>query len=849
MKTIKQILLTIVMLFFSLTANAYDFEVDGIYYNIISMEDLTVEVTCGNDDYSGEVVIPETVVYGSKVLNVTSIREEAFSYCNSLASVVIGDNVTSIGEEAFSNCGSLTSVIIGNSVTSIGEDAFYRCSSLASVVIGDNVTSIGEYAFSYCSSLDSIVISNSVTSIGKGAFSCCFSLASVVIGDSVTSIGEYAFYYCNFTSIEIPNTVINIENNAFDHCSSLKELRIEDGIETLNLGYNEHYNNIVGYYYEGLFGNCHLEILYLGRNLSHSSNYTPFGGNETLTYVTIGNNVTSIREEAFSYCNSLASVVIGDNVTSIGEEAFSNCGSLTSVIIGNSVTSIGEDAFYRCSSLASVVIGDNVTSIGEYAFSYCSSLDSIVISNSVTSIGKGAFSNCGSLASVVIGDSVTSIEDYAFYSCSDLENIYLMATIPPSVGENNFTNKNYINTILHIPHGSLAIYQDATTWKNFWDIKEFYIDKYFYIRYFVDNVLFETDSIKHGSEIILRDEPIKDGYTFSGWSEAPETMPANDIEITGGFSVNTYTITYIVDGEIYATDSHAYGSEIILIDEPEKEGYTFSGWSEIPETMPAEDITIIGSFSINTYSLTYIVDGDIYAMDSLEYGCNIILIDEPVMEGRKFVGWSEVPNIMPAHDITVEGAFEYFLTYIVEGEVYAIDSLAYGSEIILIDAPEKEGYTFSGWSEIPETMPAEDITIIGSFSINTYSLTYIVDGEVYATDSLTYGSEIVLIDEPTKEGYTFSGWSEAPETMPAEDIEVTGSFIPTENVSEVEFDANIQTTNNGIILLNANNNWVRVYTINGILVKKIDNYTGEEITLNKGVYIVSVGNKAIKIML
>ena len=424
-----------------------------------------------------------------------------------------------------------------------------------------------------------------------------------------------------------------------------------------------------------------------------------------------------------------------------------------------------------------------------------------------------------------------------------------MATIPPSVGENNFTNKNYINTILHIPHGSLAIYQDATTWKNFWDIKEFYIDKYFYIRYFVDNVLFETDSIKHGSEIILRDEPIKDGYTFSGWSEAPETMPANDIEITGGFSVNTYTITYIVDGEIYATDSHAYGSEIILIDEPEKEGYTFSGWSEIPETMPAEDITIIGSFSINTYSLTYIVDGDIYAMDSLEYGCNIILIDEPVMEGRKFVGWSEVPNIMPAHDITVEGAFEYFLTYIVEGEVYAIDSLAYGSEIILIDAPEKEGYTFSGWSEIPETMPAEDITIIGSFSINTYSLTYIVDGEVYATDSLTYGSEIVLIDEPTKEGYTFSGWSEAPETMPAEDIEVTGSFIPTENVSEVEFDANIQTTNNGIILLNANNNWVRVYTINGILVKKIDNYTGEEITLNKGVYIVSVGNKAIKIML
>ena len=185
----------------------------------------------------------------------------------------------------------------------------------------------------------------------------------------------------------------------------------------------------------------------------------------------------------------------------------------------------------------------------------------------------------------------------------------------------------------------------------------------------------------------------------------------------------------------------------------------------------------------------------------------------------------------------------------VDGEVYKKEKYEYDSAITPLAQPEKEGHTFSGWSEAPETMPAEDITITGSFSVNSYTITYIVDGEVYATEELTYGSEIVLIDEPTKEGYTFSGWSEAPETMPAEDIEITGSFIPTENVSEVEFDANIQTTNNGIILLNANNNWVRVYTINGILVKKIDNYTGEEITLNKGVYIVSVGNKAIKIML
>ena len=622
MKTIKQILLTIAVLLFSLTANAYDFEVDGFYYNIISMEDLTVEVTRGDNSYSGEVIIPEIVVYGSKVLKVTSIEEETFSNCSSLTSVIIGNSVTSIEEETFSNCSSLASVIIGNSVTSIGKYAFYKCTSLTS-----------------------IEIPNSVKSIGYGAFSLCFSLTNIVIGNSVTSIGEYAFSSCNnLTSIEIPNNVTNIKKSAFKSCDSLKELRIEDGTETLRLEYDENYIYGEGYYNKGLFTECPLETLYLGRNLSYS--YIPFISNETLTYVTIGNNVTSI-----------------------GKDAFSNCSSLASVIIGNSVTSIENHAFYSCSGLESIEIPNSVKSIGYGAFEECSGLESIAIPNGVTNIEADTFYGCSGLKSIEIPNSVTKIFACAFYGCSELENIYIMAPIPPYVGGSNFTNNHFIHTILHVPYGSLATYQDDITWKNFWNIEEFYIDKYFYIRYFVDNVLFETDSIKHGSEIVLIDEPVKEGYTFSGWSEAPETMPAEDITITGSFSVNSYTITYIVDGE------------------------------------------------------------------------------------------------------------------------------------------------------------------------------------VYATEEFTYGSEIVLIDEPAKEGYTFSGWSEAPETMPAEDITITGSFIPTENVSEVEFDANIQTTNNGIILLNANNNWVRVYTINGILVKKIDNYTGEEITLNKGVYIVSVGNKAIKIML
>ena len=207
--------------------------------------------------------------------------------------------------------------------------------------------------------------------------------------------------------------------------------------------------------------------------------------------------------------------------------------------------------------------------------------------------------------------------------------------------------------------------------------------------------------------------------------------------------------------------------------------------------MPASDITIKGSFAVNNYTVTYLVDGEVYATETVAYGSEIVLRDEPTKEGHTFSGWSETPATMPANDITIEGTFivnNYTVTYLVDGEVYATETVAYGSEIALRDEPTKEGHTFSGWSEVPATMPASDITIEGSFAVNNYTVTYLVDGEVYATETVAYGSEIVLIDAPTKEGYTFSGWSEAPATMPAEDIVIEGYFTPVTFINGVECD-------------------------------------------------------------
>ena len=120
---------------------------------------------------------------------------------------------------------------------------------------------------------------------------------------------------------------------------------------------------------------------------------------------------------------------------------------------------------------------------------------------------------------------------------------------------------------------------------------------------------------------------------------------------------DSYTVTYIVDDEIWQEQTYKIGVPIVLLEEPVKEGYTFSGWSDVPDNMPANDLKVFGNFVVNTYTITYFVDEEIYAVDSVLYGDTITLLKEPIKQGYKFSGWSEVPVVMPAYDIEIYGSF------------------------------------------------------------------------------------------------------------------------------------------------------------------------------------------------
>ena len=740
----------------------------------------TVTIGSGLETMGGGV-FQECTALQSASIRSGSIGSSAFASCTNLVNLTLGDGVTSIGSSAFNSCSSLSVVDIPSSVNSIGSTAFYECSGLTSFTIPNSVTSIGEWAFGYCTG-KAYINRNITTNNGNPYAGARFT--EVFVGDGVTEIGNDAFREMStLTSISLPDGLLTIGNNAFFSCNGLTSVKIPASVTSIG---------------SQAFCNSKQMNLAQGSVLSCEIGNEAFAGCTKLTAVTFGPNVGNIGTSAFARCEALASVSVPKGVTkmkTIGQYAFSECSQMGAFDFPSCVDSIGYGAFEKCYSLTLVNLPEGLRTIEGSAFFGCSGVTSVTIPKSVQTMGSNIFNGCQGTAyiycnlpgysewsspftaarfsSIVLGENVTEISDWFFYQCQQLRNVTVERTTPVEIGGAVFPYRS--SSTLYCPNGGKYKYKEADYWKEFQNI----VAPQYKLTYEVDGKVYKTDSIDFEAPLVAIEGPTKEGYTFSGWSEIPKTMPANDVVITGAFKVNKYLLTYKVDDEIVKSDSIVYNTTLTPEAEPTKDGYTFSGWSEIPATMPAQDVVVTGTFKVNKYLLTYKVDDEIFKSDSIVYNATINPETAPTKEGYTFSGWSEIPATMPAQDVVVTGTFKvnkYLLTYKVDDEIVKSDSIVYNTAITPEAEPTKEGYTFSGWSEIPETMPAEDVVVTGSFKINKYLLTYKVDNEVFKSDSIVYNSALTAIEAPTKEGYTFSGWSEIPETMPANDVIVTGSF-------------------------------------------------------------------------
>ena len=815
-------------------------EKDGLYYYLDKDNNQAQMTSMAEGKYTGDIEIPNYIFYEEKIYSVTSIGGFAFSGCSGLTSVTIPNSVTSIGSYAFSSCSGLTSVTIGNSVTSIGNYAFSSCSGLTKVIVsdiaawcgisfGDNplyyahhlysdenteitdlvipdgvtsigefafeycsgltsvtipnsVTSIGQYAFYYCSGLTSITIPNSVTSIGYGAFSGCSGLTSVTIPNSVTSIGQYAFYYCSgLTSITIPNSVTSIGYGAFSGCSGLTSITVETG----NTKYDSrnNCNAIIETASNTLIAGCKNTVILNGVT---SIGGGAFSGCSGLTYVFIPNSVTSIGGGAFSGCSGLTSVTIGNSVTSIGSSAFHGCSGLSSITIPNSVTSIGSSAFYGCSGLSSVtipnsvtsigssafhgcsgltkvivsdiaawcgisfsgldnnplnyahhlftddnteirdlVIPDGVTSIGDYAFGGCYRLTSVTIPNSVTSIGSNAFNNCSGLTSVTIPNSVTSIGAYAFGGCYRLTSVTIGNSVT-SIGDYAFEGCSGLTKV---------IVSDIAAWCGI------------SFRNYSSNPLPHAHHLYSDENTEITDLVIPDGVTrignaaFEGCSGLTSVTIPNSVTSIGGtaFSLCSGLTSVTIPNSVTSIGN-----------------YAFRGCSSLSSVTIPNGVTSIGN------SAFYVCTG----LTSVTIPNSVTSIGD-----YAFSGCSGLTSVT-AYNPTPVGITENVFTNRTNATLY----LRQGS---------KEAYQAADyWKEFKEII-----------AIPTHYLIYVVDGNVYKYYNLAEGEPITPEAAPTKEGYTFSGWSEIPETMPTKDVMVTGTFTLVTGIKQI-----MSGVNNGAVI-------------------------------------------------
>ena len=307
----------------------------------------------------------------------------------------------------------------------------------------------------------------------------------------------------------------------------------------------------------------------------------------------------------------------------------------------------------------------------------------------------------------------------------------------------------------------------------------------------------------YGTAITAPADPTRKGYTFKGWDkEIPKTMPAENITVKAQWEINQYAITFDTNGgSKIAPITQDYGTAITAPADPTRKGYTFKGWDkEIPKTMPAENITVKAQWEINQYTITFDTNGGSeIAPITQDYGTAITAPADPTRKGYTFKGWDkEIPETMPAENITVKAQWEinqYAITFDTNGgsEIAPITQ-DYGTAITAPDNPTREGYTFIGWDrDIPEIMPAENITVTAQWKINRYTITFdTAGGSDIAPITQDYGTEITAPDNPTREGYTFIGWDrDIPEIMPAENITVTAQWKDSEKpTGEIKISEN-----------------------------------------------------------
>lgn len=748
---------------------------------------------------------------------VTAVGERAF-YLTAAKKAEIASSVVSIGNSAFTGSSNLEDVILEEGIKTIGANAFVQCYGIKSIDLPDSLTTIGMYCFRFCKNLESIVIPNNVYDIGSQAFWECTSLKEITFSKRTKSLGASAFYGC--TALEN----VYYGGNLTDWCKI-----IFDSESGNPLAYADNL------YLNGELAPSHLV---LPNTLTVVSSGT-FYGASFIESVTIPENVKKIGNHAFDSCKNLKSVTLPESLQTIGYYAFQNCSSLGEIRIPKSVTAINSEAFKNCTSLTSITVDTANTSYSSdehgvlfsknksvlIQYPLGSGLQKYAVPETVSTIKDYAFYGSVNLSEIHIPETVESVEKWAF-TLSSVTDIYYGSskdswlniinsgnysgkTIHYSLKDNgksviiSYTDDDFDSAVtsIHLEVADL----DSVTSK--------YEQNGFYTKLMVDPIRILDIILVDGEGNAI--QPLSD-QSITVKIKAPEgfmNLLKDGLDCMGEYDVEANSIDFIDDCFVF---EHGGKTVSVPADESFLKAFSIIHWHSDAEKfsdydsfthdeLAVEDGYIIietdhfSEYAVCTKAISFLVkefelccgetaalavvkgeDAEVIYTSSDK---NVASVDENGIVTAISPGTATITAAISGTDVSdtctvTVPARSFTVKWIVDGAATE-QEVTEQSILLKPENPEKEGYTFIGWTpEVPDTMPAENLEFTAVWQINKYTVTFdTASGTAIAPITLEYGASITPPTPPSLNGYVFKNWSPSiPDTMPATDITVTAVY-------------------------------------------------------------------------
>ena len=692
------------------------------------------------------------------------------------------------GVFALSNIKTFDEAQYFTGITSFGlVDGYGGCPSLVSIKIPSSATSIKNGGFFNCKALSSIDIPTSIKEIGEYAFQQCLALHEVSLHEGLERINKEAFSRCGFTSITIPTSVSFIGERVWVLCPKLININVDEN--------NQNYCSINGV----LFTKDKKKLVAFPCKREGSYNI-PIGTEvinpcafcfSALEDIVFPESLKSIGEKAFLAMENLKEFTIPNTITTIGDGAFRDCINLKSVDIECNIIEIPEGMFYNCISLNSILLPEDITSIGAYAFMRCEKLTEITIPSKVICIGDFAFAYTGLRRVTSLMETPCAISSSVFENPNLDPILYvpeqLVATYKEADNWKNFTQILPIGEIgiepyAELNNGVLSFYYDTKREERTgitYDIPSGQV--YLYPEWYEKNntvtkVIFDASFADARPTLTL------------GWFDGCEKLT----EIQGLENLNTSEVTMMNEMFESCSSLTSIDSSNFKTSKVTSMSGMFFGCRNLETVILPDDLTFIdfGQFQYCSSLTDISIPASVTSIGDRAFDCCYSLKEITIPADVTSIG----NNAFSDSGLTKVISFMQTPCGISSTVFENVSNNA----TLYVPAGCKAAYEAADyWKDFKK--------IMGPSS----NLIYMVDGEEYRSYEIEHGSAITPEPAPTKETYVFSGWSEIPETMPDHDVIVTGTFERHFDVGNVvkivNFIMNSNATAEELVLYDVNN--------------------------------------------